>query len=78
MDSVRKIGHSILCCPICDPQVDWKERALEAEAKLESLEMVRSCAQDIVKQWPYVTFRTIGLITKMVETLSQAIELSQK
>jgi len=56
----------------------WEARALKAEAKLESLELVRLCARDIVNQWPKVTFRTIVFVTKMVETLSQAIELSHK
>jgi len=41
----------------------------------EELELLLLVAQDIVDGWPTLTFRTIGNMTKKVDTLKQALEL---
>ena len=53
-----------------------KARAEAAEKKLEALELVIICANDIVKAWPSMAIRTIGTMTNRVDTLKQALEAS--
>ena len=54
-------------------------RKLEsAKNREESLELVLLCAQDIVDGWPALTFRTIGGMTKKVDTLKQALEFVKR
>lgn len=40
----------------------------------ESLELVMICAKDIVEAWPKTTMRTLGEMTKRMDTLRQALE----
>ncbi len=44
----------------------------------EAMELMLLCAQDIVDGWPTLTFRTIGQMTKKVDTLKQALEAVKK
>lgn len=55
----------------------WRDRALAAEKRLENLDLVLICAQDLVKMWPTVTIRTLGTVTKAIDTLRQALEASK-
>ncbi len=55
-----------------------EERALKAEKRLEEIELTLLCAQDIVDGWPTLTFRTIGGMTKKVDTLKQALDAVKK
>jgi len=43
-------------------------------ARDEAMELVLICAQDIVAAWPETTMRTLGNMTKRVDTLRQALE----
>lgn len=54
--------------------INWQMRALKAEAKLEAMELLIICAQDIVAAWPRFTLRTVGLMTRSIDTLKQAID----
>jgi hypothetical protein len=56
-----------------------QEHELEAFKKREeSLELALIYAQDIVDGWPTLTFRTIGGMTKKVDTLKQALDAVKK
>lgn len=59
------------------PVTDWKARALKAEAKLEAMDLVVICCRDIIAMWPSVTFRTIGRVTKALDTLAQALKAAE-
>jgi hypothetical protein len=54
------------------------DRTLDERVRKEALELVILCAQDIVDGWPTLTFRTIGNMTKKVDTLKQALEAVKK
>lgn len=45
----------------------------ELSKQLSALELVVICAQDIVAAWPETTMRTLGNMTKRVDTLRQAL-----
>ena len=49
----------------------------EADRKLEALQLVLICAQDIVKAWPALTMRTLGTMTNRIDTLKQALEAAK-
>lgn len=54
-------------------------RILDEKVKnTEALELVLICAKDIVDAWPQVTLRTLGQMTKRIETLRQALEAVSK
>lgn len=40
-------------------------------------ELVLICAQDIVAAWPTLTMRTMGQMTKRIDTLRQALEAAK-
>ena len=65
-------GHESFC--------DYGHLAYElARArKDEAIELALLCAQDIVDGWPTLTFRTIGSMTKKVDTLKQALDAVKK
>ena len=46
--------------------------------RMEAIELALVCAQDIVDAWPQTTMRTIGQMTKRIETLKQALEAAKK
>jgi hypothetical protein len=46
--------------------------------KKEATDLVLLCAQDIVDGWPTLTFRTIGNMTKKIDTLKQALDAVKK
>jgi hypothetical protein len=46
---------------------------VELSKQLAALELVVICAQDIVAAWPETTMRTLGNMTKRVDTLRQAL-----
>jgi len=49
----------------------------ELERREEALELALICAQDIVDAWPTLTMRTLGNMTKRIDTLRQALEASK-
>jgi hypothetical protein len=53
-------------------------RKLEAKTPSEEVELALLCAQDIVNNWPTLTFRTLVTMTKRVDTLRQALENVKK
>lgn len=61
-----------------ESEEDWKSRALKAEAKLKSLELVVICAKDIVDTWPRLTLRMLATMTNSIDTLRQALKESEK
>jgi hypothetical protein len=48
------------------------------EQRAEAIELVFICAQDIVKAWPELSIRTLGQMTKRIDTLRQALEAAKK
>jgi hypothetical protein len=46
--------------------------------RLEALNLVVICAQDIVNAWPDMTMRTLADMTKRMDTLRQALEAANK
>jgi hypothetical protein len=46
--------------------------------RLEELELVIVCARDIVNAWPDLSIRTLGQMTKRIDTLRQALEAAKK
>lgn len=46
-------------------------------AKIDADELVLICAQDIVNAWPTLTMRTMGEMTKRIDTLRQALEAAK-
>lgn len=52
----------------------WRERATQAERKLEALEYVIAYANDIVEMWPTVTLRTLWRVTDKIASLKEALK----
>ena len=51
-------------------------RKLESEKKRsEALEMVASCAKDVVDYWPQFSFKTIRIMMAKMENLKQALAM---
>jgi hypothetical protein len=48
-----------------------------SKKKEEALEMVVSCAQDVIDFWPQFSFKTIRIMVKKMDALKQALELSK-
>lgn len=44
----------------------------------QALELVIICSRDIVEAWPTMTMRTLGQMTKRMDTLRQALEAAKK
>ncbi len=57
--------------------VELQSQLTQANAKLESLELVVIVGTDIVKAWPSLTMRGLGAMTKQVDTLKQALEATK-
>jgi hypothetical protein len=55
-----------------------EERAVALQEQLEAMELALVCARDIVNAWPQTTIRTLGEMTKRMDTLRQALEAAQK
>lgn len=53
--------------------VNWRERALAAEKRLEALEYVVAYANDIVEMWPTITMRTLWKMTDKVASIKEAL-----
>jgi hypothetical protein len=47
------------------------------DAQKEARQLALICAQDIVEAWPTLTMRTLGSMTKRMETLKQALEAAK-
>jgi hypothetical protein len=45
---------------------------------IEAQELVNICAKDIVDAWPQTSMRTLGQMTKRMDTLRQALEAAGK
>jgi len=45
------------------------------KARQEALELVVSCAKDVVDFWPQFSFRSIRIMVGKMETLKQALDL---
>lgn len=48
------------------------------QEKNEALELAIICANDIVAAWPKITIRTLGEMTKRIDTLRQALKAAGK
>jgi hypothetical protein len=44
----------------------------------EAMDLILICARDIVNAWPKTTIRTLGEMTKRMDTLRQALEAAGK
>lgn len=54
----------------------WYERKIrELESRNETLELVVSCAKDVLEFWPQLTFRTIRVMIPKMDSLKQALEM---
>lgn len=53
----------------------WMQRALEAEAKLEALQLVASYAKDVIDYWPSMSFKTIRIMIPKMDALKEALSL---
>jgi hypothetical protein len=85
LDSVVKEAENLLkdfyeSKPERDAQHEALMLKVDAAIKQyqEAIELALLCAQDIVDGWPTLTFRTIGQMTKKVDTLKQALEAVKK
>lgn len=56
---------------------DIEQEAIFDHQRAEAMELVLICAQDIVNAWPTLTMRTLGSMTKRMETLKQALEAAK-
>jgi hypothetical protein len=62
-------GHE----PFCDVGHVKAERHIKS--RLEALEMVASCAKDVIDYWPNMSFKTIRIMIPKMENLKQALSL---
>jgi hypothetical protein len=63
------------------PHCEKHQRYLNATGACidcENQELVFICAQDIVKAWPDLSIRTLGQMTKRIDTLRQALEAAKR
>jgi hypothetical protein len=51
---------------------------LEMKARLEAMEMVVSCARDVVALWPQFSIRQVHIMGDKIEALKEALELASK
>jgi hypothetical protein len=58
-------------------EIDWDDLR-DQKKQLETQELVLICARDIVNAWPHTTMRTLGEMTKRMDTLRQALEAAGK
>jgi hypothetical protein len=54
------------------------EKRLRNDARKMAMELILICARDIVDAWPHTTMRTLGNMTKRMDTLRQALEAAGK
>ena len=52
--------------------------AIQEQDKEDAVELALVCAQDIVNAWPTLTMRSLGTMTKSIDTLRQALEAAKK
>lgn len=50
----------------------WKERALKAEARLEALDWLVACSEEVTTMFPKMTMRTLGSMCKSIDLLRDA------
>lgn len=50
----------------------WKERALKAEARLEALDWLVACAEEVTNAWPLKSMRTLGTMCASMDLLKEA------
>lgn len=50
-----------------------EQRAIKAETKLESFELLQLYVSDMIEAWPKVTMRTLWTITDKIATLKQIV-----
>lgn len=53
--------------------MEMEQRALKAEQKLETFELLTLYVNDIINAWPKVTMRTLWTITDKIATLKQIV-----
>jgi len=54
--------------------MDMEQRAIKAEQKLETFELLTLYVKDIINAWPKVTMRTLWTITDKIATLKQIVD----
>lgn len=54
--------------------VVFEQRAIKAEKRLESMELLVLYANDIVDLWPTITMRTLWKITDKVSSLKECLK----
>jgi hypothetical protein len=52
-----------------------KQETKPINSKLESLELVASCAKDVVDYWPNMSFKTIRIMIPKMQALKEALEM---
>lgn len=50
-----------------------REGEASRKANREALEWALMCAQEVVDRWPTLTLRTLGTMTKTIDTLKEAL-----
>jgi hypothetical protein len=58
-------------------QIAEMHSEIEQSERDEALQLALVCAQDIVNAWPTLTMRTLGTMTKRIDTLKQALEAAK-
>ncbi len=62
-------GHESFC------DVGHVRAGLHTKKRLEALEMIASCARDVVDFWPSMSFKTIRIMIPKMQTLKEALEM---
>lgn len=62
-------GHKSFC------DVGHVRAGLHTKKRLEALEMIASCARDVVDFWPSMSFKTIRIMIPKMQTLKEALEM---
>ncbi len=57
-------------------RINQLESNMEHQNKrMEALELVASCAKDVMEYWPQFSFRTVKTMVAKMENLKQALEM---
>lgn len=62
-------GHESFC------DVGHVKAERHAKSKMEALEMIASCAKDVVDYWPNMSFKTIRIMIPKMQALKEALEM---
>jgi hypothetical protein len=50
------------------------QKVIQAAHRLQNMELIIICAKDIIAFWPKMTLKNLSSMTKMIDTLRQAVE----